>query len=149
MVFSVSILFLKEPRSDVSAHIMPRDGFLFYRIFIHLHPTVFFALKGYFWPWFFGSNLGLIRNNLRNVMVFKFLFEIWWVRIGTGKWSCYSSVRTRRWDESLHRLNRGSFLLFKLTRKLSLCRDCFGINKRGANLQMSFVDSTPLFLYKV
>lgn len=58
-------------------------------------------------------------------------------------------VGTRRQDDSLYYLNQVLSLLFKLTRKLNLCRDCFEINKRDANLQMSLVDSTPLFLYKV
>lgn len=129
--YSVCVFHSWKNHVGMFLPIQYREVVFSYRVSIHLPSTVFFALKGYFWPWIWGSNLGLLRNNLWNVVIFKFLSEIqWWVRIGTGTWSCSNIMGTRRPDGSLSSLNQGSFLLFKLTRKLSLCRDCFGISKR-------------------
>lgn len=58
-------------------------------------------------------------------------------------------MRSRRQDDT-HYFNPDSFLLLELTRKLSLCRNYFEIDKkRHTNLQVSFVDGITLFLYKV
>lgn len=60
-----------------------------------------------------GSNIGLLGENLWNVMIFKYIFEIqWWAR--AGNWNCSSGVRTGRQDDSLDCLNQGSFSVFIL-----------------------------------